>query len=69
MHTPDNSFLLSLWQVPDEERQSCRVLLENIRTGEKLGFASLQDLNGYLQQVLVRENNKAIRMNPNELPG
>jgi hypothetical protein len=69
MHTPDNSFLLRLWRVPDEERQGWRVQLENIRTGEKLGFASLQELNGYLQQVLVRENNKANRVNPNELPG
>jgi hypothetical protein len=63
MHTPDNSFLLRLWQVPDEERQGCRVLLENIRTGEKLGFVSLDDLIIYLKQVMAQESNKPDRVN------
>jgi hypothetical protein len=51
------SFLLRLWQVHSEEGQSCRVLLENIRTDEKLGFTSLEDLVIYLKQVTTQENN------------
>jgi hypothetical protein len=63
------SFLLRLWQVPGAENQGWRVLLEDIRTGEKLGFASLEDLVIYLKQVMAQENNKPIISNLNELQG
>ncbi len=45
------SYLLRLWQVPEGGSQSWRVLLENIQTGEKCGFNSLEDMVTFLRQV------------------
>jgi hypothetical protein len=63
MHTPDNSFLLRLWRVPDEERQGWRVELENIQSGEKLGFSSLEDFFNYLKQAQAKEDIELSRVN------
>ena len=50
------SFLLRLWQVPTDRENALRVMLENVLTGEKCGFASLEELLAYLNQVIEQEN-------------
>ncbi len=45
------SFLLRLWQVPTDQENALRILLENVLTGEKRGFTSLEELLDYLNQV------------------
>jgi hypothetical protein len=50
------SFLLRLWQVPTNEKHDWRILLENVQTGEKRGFAGLEELLAYLSQVIVETN-------------
>jgi hypothetical protein len=50
------SFLLRLWQVPTNEQYDWRILLENVQTGEKRGFASLKELLTYLSQVTAETN-------------
>jgi len=46
-----NSYLLRMWQVPTSEEYTWRIQLENVRTGEKRGFANLEELLSYLNQV------------------
>lgn len=43
------SYLLRLWRV-DEAQAGWRASLHDPRTGERLGFASLDDLVVYLRQ-------------------
>ncbi|MCP4539358.1 MAG: hypothetical protein GY832_19655 [Chloroflexi bacterium] len=43
------SYLLRLWQTSGEGDAVWRALLENPFTGERHGFASLQDLFAFLQ--------------------
>jgi hypothetical protein len=43
------AYLLRLWQVSDKGQATCRASLENIHTGERLGFASLDRLVDYLR--------------------
>ncbi len=50
------SFLLRMWQVSAGGDQDCHILLENIQTGEKNGFTSLEDLLVYLSRVISYEN-------------
>ncbi|OGO62572.1 MAG: hypothetical protein A2030_11285 [Chloroflexi bacterium RBG_19FT_COMBO_50_10] len=50
------SFLLRLWQVPTNGEHAWRVLLENVQTGEKRGFAGLEELLAYLCQVTADTN-------------
>ena len=51
------SYLLRMWQVPTSEEHTWRIQLENVQSGEKHGFASLEELLAYLSQVTTRENN------------
>jgi len=44
------SYLLRLWRV-QTDGQSWRAMLENIETGERLGFASLKKLIEFLQKL------------------
>ena len=53
------SFLLRLWQVGGGQGATWRVSLEEIPTGERRAFASLDDLFGYLSE----------RTKPRALPG
>jgi hypothetical protein len=48
------SYLLRVWQVRKDDGQDWRASLENVETGEKHGFASLEDLVIYLKQVLPK---------------
>jgi hypothetical protein len=51
------SFLLRLWQVKQNGRETWRASLEDPRTGERRGFASLEALMEFLHEQ-AREGNK-----------
>jgi hypothetical protein len=44
------SYLLRLWQVQSEEGLVWRASLEHASTGERRGFAGLEDLCAFLEQ-------------------
>jgi hypothetical protein len=44
-----SSYLLRLWQTASGGELVCRASLENARTGERVGFANLDDLFDYLR--------------------
>jgi hypothetical protein len=44
------SYLLRLWQVQSKDGPVWRASLEQARTGERRGFASLADLCAFLEQ-------------------
>lgn len=44
------SYLLRLWRTSGEEKTVWRASLESPHTGERLGFASLDDLFDFLRQ-------------------
>lgn len=44
-----SSYLLRLWQTASGGKLVCRASLENARTGERVGFANLDDLFDYLR--------------------
>lgn len=46
---PYHSYLLRLWPANDQGQVTWRASLENPRTGERLGFASLERLFAFLQ--------------------
>lgn len=47
---PDyRSYLLRLWRVSDDERPAWRAVLKSSRTGEEVGFGSLDALFRYLR--------------------
>ncbi len=43
------AFLLRLWRVEGEDEW--RALLENVETGEKVGFAGIQSLSRFIQSI------------------
>ena len=49
------SYLLRLWQVPTDGEHAWRILLESVQTGEKCGFASLQELVDFLGQLTAED--------------
>jgi hypothetical protein len=49
-HTTSHSYLLRLWQTSSVEQQVWRASLEHVPTGERLGFASLEQLFIFLMQ-------------------
>ncbi len=48
------AYLLRLWQVRGEDGMAWRASLESARTGERVGFASLQDLFAFLEQEVCQ---------------
>jgi hypothetical protein len=48
------SFLLRMWQVPINNDFAWRILLENVQTGEKRGFASTEKLFSYLTKEIMQ---------------
>jgi hypothetical protein len=50
------SFLLRLWLVKDNGGQNWRASLENVESGEKRGFACLEELLAYLSQMTMQAN-------------
>jgi hypothetical protein len=49
-HTISRSYLLRLWQTGTGEQQIWRASLEHVPTGERLGFATLEQLFVFLMQ-------------------
>lgn len=49
------AFLLRLWQVRSEAGPAWRVSLESARNGERLGFASLDELLVFLRRRIAEE--------------
>jgi hypothetical protein len=49
------SYLLRLWQTGDEGEIAWRAALEDVQTGERLGFPSLDALVAYLREVTAGE--------------
>jgi hypothetical protein len=49
------SFLLRLWETNDQGESRWRASLERPRTGERHGFASLQDLFAFLEAQTSEE--------------
>lgn len=43
------SYLLRLWRVSDDEEPTWRASLQSSRSGEQVGFDSLEELFEYLQ--------------------
>jgi hypothetical protein len=46
------SYLIRLYRQKKNGPVALRILLENVQTGERLGFASLQALHEYLEQLV-----------------
>lgn len=59
---PDHyhAFLLRLWQISNDDEGTWLASLEDSRSGEKHGFASLEALLEYLRQITRREENKEL---------
>jgi hypothetical protein len=51
-----HSFVLRIWRVLRHGRLCLRIILENIQSGEKSGFPSLEKLNDYLIEKTAVEN-------------
>jgi len=49
-HTTSHSYLLRLWQTGSAGQQVWWASLENVQTGERLGFANLEQLFVFLMQ-------------------
>jgi hypothetical protein len=45
------SFLLRIWLSNDQGEKVWRALLENVETGEKHGFVSMEELSSYLKDI------------------
>ncbi len=50
------SFLLPLWRVKENHRQIWRASLEDVESGEKCGFTSLEDILVYLRQITTEKS-------------
>lgn len=42
------AYLIRIWLVDDDDQTAWRATLENAKTGERLGFSTLQGLFDYL---------------------
>lgn len=47
------AYLLRLWQAEDGERATWRASLQDVRTGQRLGFASLDAAFGHLRSEIL----------------
>ena len=53
------SYMLRLWQTVEEGRLVWRASLENPHTGERRGFANLQMLYAFLQEMCAIDDDLA----------
>jgi hypothetical protein len=52
-HKPDyQAYLLRLWRVKEDDELAWRASLEQVDSGEKHGFASLEELLLYLERCI-----------------
>ena len=49
------SYLIRLWQVEEDGKPTWRASLDDPRSGERMGFASLEMLYLYLMEKIKRE--------------
>ncbi len=49
------SYLLRVWRIARSERTTCRALLENIATGERVGFSDLDGLKMFLETQAIEK--------------
>lgn len=54
---PYLSYLLRLWVVENQEGYVWRCSVEDVQTGERYGFASLESLISFLRHATVLEVN------------
>lgn len=54
------AYMLRLWQVKGEGKLLWRASLEDVRTGERRGFASLEELLTYLREETGRAEGPAL---------
>jgi hypothetical protein len=52
------SFLLRLWQTNRSSKTDWHASLENSITGERLGFANLEQLFAFLMSLIERDNKR-----------
>ena len=52
------AYLLRLWQADQNGNPVWRASLEDPRTGERRGFASLQSLIDFLNEQIIKEDGK-----------
>jgi len=52
IHPKYLSYLLRLWQVEGEGGSGWRASLQNPRTAERLNFANMEELIGYLEEKI-----------------
>jgi hypothetical protein len=59
---PHLSYLLRLWSVTNCEDRRWRCSLENVQTGERIGFANLEALHAFLDKEIdsTQEGNKTV---------
>ena len=53
--TTSRSYLLRLWPTGSDGQQVWRASLENVRTGERMGFANLEQLFVFLMQQIEHD--------------
>ena len=51
------AYLLRLWRARDGERPGWRASLENVRTGERRGFRSVEELLAFIKEVTMEDTN------------
>lgn len=56
------AYMLRLWQVRDKEETVWRTSLEDARTGERHGFASLEMLFSFLREQTCTDDNQTSKV-------
>ncbi len=51
------SYLLRVWQVESDGKRTWRASLENVHTGERHGFASIEMMFTFLQEQMHGQTN------------
>ncbi len=64
-----DSYLLRMWQVPTNGEFAWRISLENVQTGEKHGFANLEEFIIYLKEKNKHEDKPLVTGNHGEVEG
>jgi hypothetical protein len=54
-----SSYLLRIWHAEEGEPQGWRVSLQNLGTGERLGFATLESLFAFFETARREESTQA----------
>jgi hypothetical protein len=54
--SPYSSYLLRIWHSPEGDPQGWRVSLQDLVTGERLGFATLESLFAFFETAETEAN-------------